>query len=146
MTPQITKKCENVAPRLQKDLQNGGKSGLRTWFFRLWANLDFVRQYNEFHGFSYFRAVPGPAKIDKKTGLEKHVRKKHVKNRVFFKKNAKRRPQMEPKWDPNSLPICPRATFGGPRVPQRRLKATLGPKLGAQGCPKGVSRPPWDQN
>ena len=135
MTPKITNKCENVAPRLQKDLQNGGKSGLRTWFFRLWANLDFVRQYNEIHGFSYFRAVPGPSKIDKKTGLEKHVKKEHQKSCFLAKKLQKATPngaQMGHKFPPNlppSVTFSDFVTFRGPRVPQRRLKATLGPKL-----------------
>ena len=64
-----------------KGSQNGAQSRLRTSLFGFLGNLDFVRQYNGFACFSWFRAPTGRPKIDKKLGLKKrcqNTRKKHA--------------------------------------------------------------------
>ena len=127
-----TKKYENVAPRLQKDFQNGGKSGPRMCFFRLWPILDFVQHYKGFVWFSWFWATPGRPKNDKKT-LQKKERQKSRAKTDFLQKNAKMEPKMNSDLDHEF----------SPNSPPRGHYSDLGPK-GAQKEPKGAKRVPKD--
>ena len=68
-----------------KGSQNGAQSRLRTSLFGFLGNLDFVRQYNGFAWFSWFRAPPGRPKIDKKLGLKKRCQNKWKKTRCLRK-------------------------------------------------------------
>ena len=140
-----TNKYKNVAPRLQKYLQNGAQSALGTWFFRLWPILDFVQLYKVLFDFHGFRVPRGDQKTIKKRFRKKNVEKAGPKP-IFLQTNAKNEPNMSSDFDhefsPNSPPrghcsnLGPKGTKKEPKGAKRVLKDTKRIQKGAKRIPK----------